>query len=200
MINLLPPQTKQNFAYARRNTHLLRWLAGLGVGLAGIALITTAGTFVLERATTGYHTSNRISKRLSDSDVAVQQQVSDISNNLKLAVKVLSRQVLFSELLNQIGAVLPRGVILVGLTISQTTGGIDLDAAASDYQAGSQAQVNLADPANKLFSKADLISIQCQPDGASGLAFSASHPCRLQIRAQFANNTPFLLINKGAGK
>jgi hypothetical protein len=116
--------------------------------------------------------------------------VEAISNNLKLVVKVLSREVLFSKLLTQIGSTLPKGAVLTSLNIAQTTGAIDLEAGAIDYDSAAQIQANLRDPNNKIFSKADLVSIQCTG--------SSAYPCKVQIRAQFASNNPYLFINNGA--
>ncbi|HSX16900.1 MAG TPA: PilN domain-containing protein [Patescibacteria group bacterium] len=201
MINLLPPATKENFFYARRNVTMLQWLAGIAVGVAGIALVIGGGWLFLHQAVTDYSKGNdaAAAQLKSLNTAGVQKQVEDISNNLKLVVKVLSREVLFSKLLTQIGSVLPRGAVLTGLNIAQTSGGIDLEAAATDYQAAAQIQLNLQDPNSKIFSKADLVSIQCQATSGSGAAFSSTYPCKVQIRAQFATNNPYLFVNNTAG-
>ncbi|HSW65602.1 MAG TPA: hypothetical protein VLI54_00495 [Bacillota bacterium] len=199
MINLLPPETKENFFYARRNAQLLRWVCGIGIGLAGIVIVSLVGMVFLQRTTTDYERNNSSAATLLKTQNVSEAQatVEDISNNLKLVVKVLAREVLFSKLLTQIATVLPRGSVLTSLNIGQTTGGIDIEAAATDYSTGSQVQANLADPNNKIFSKADLILIQCQAT-TGGVAFSANYPCKVQVRAQFAANNPFLFINSGA--
>lgn len=199
MINLLPPESKEDFFYARRNIRLLRWVAGLAVGVFGMFLVIGGGWVFLQQAANDYsHGNAAAAAQLNNLNTAsVQKQVEEISNNLKLAVKVLSREILFSKLLTQIGTVLPRGAILTGLNIAQTTGGIDLEAAATDYQSAAQIQVNLQDPANKIFSKADLVSIQCQ--SAGGGASSTTYPCKVQIRAQFSANNPFLFTSKTTG-
>lgn len=200
MINLLPPEVKENFFYARRNAVLARWVLGIGTGLAGVVVVVAVGMLFLRHTITDYTINNNSAATLlkSQNVSQTQGQVQDISNNLKLMVKVLSREVLFSKLLTKIGSVLPKGSVLTSLNIAQTTGGIDIEAAATDYQTGSQVQVNLADPNNQIFSKADLVSIQCQAAGTGGAAFSSAYPCKVQIRAQFATNNPFLFINNGA--
>lgn len=196
MINLLPPPVKDNYHYARRNTALLSWLVGVSLGTVGIAVVIAAGWVFMRQTVNDYVAENAgTATQLKSQNVSqVQSQVEGISSNLKLVVKVLSREVLFSKLLTQIGSALPGGAVLTGLNITQTTGGIDLDAAAKDYQTASQIQINLADPANKIFSKADLESIQCQA-GASGA--SAAYPCQVKIRAQFATNNSFTYISQG---
>ncbi|MGC1176796.1 MAG: hypothetical protein WA843_01890, partial [Candidatus Saccharimonadales bacterium] len=120
-----------------------------------------------------------------------QTQIQDISNSFKLAVKVLGQEVLFSQLLKQIGTAIPPNASLTGLTIAQTQGGIDIAAIATDYTTATQVQVNLADPANKIFTKADITSITCDTANAQ----DPRYPCTVNIRALFAANNPFLFIN-----
>jgi hypothetical protein len=195
MINLLPPETRKNITYARRNAHLRRWFCGVLVGIAGIALVTGAGYVYMERL--GHSYKAQAVQAQADFDkqnpAAIKKQVEDISSSLKLVTQVLSREVLFSKLLSQIGATLPPGSVLLGLSINKVEGGIDLQAGATDYQTASQVQVNLQDPNNKIFDKADIISIRCDNSSTSG-----SYPCKVTIRAQFTKNNPFLFINNAS--
>src|SRR5262249_51159234 len=115
-----------------------------------------------------------------------QQRVEDLSNSLKLVNQVLSKQVLFSELLKQTGAVMPSGATLSNLTVSKLQGGIDLQVVSKDYQTATQVQVNLADKNNKIFDKVDIVSITCST-GAQVTAY----PCSGNYRALFAKDNPF---------
>lgn len=194
MINFLPPELKDSYRYAHRNVSLLRWAIMFGIGFVGLVIISGAGLFYMQSQTAAY------TKQINDANTAlakqnvgtVQRQVTDISNNLKLVVQVLSREVLFSKLLTRLGAVIPSNAILTNLSIAQTTGGIDITAKTTNYQAATQLQVNLADPKNKIFSKADIISINCNDPDAN-----AKYPCTVSIRALFSNTNPFLFINAG---
>ena len=111
---------------------------------------------------------------------------------------VLGQEVLFSQLLKQIAATIPQNANLTGLNISQTKGAIDIAAIASDYRTASQVQVNLADPANKIFSKADIINITCSSDGSGGT--TSQYPCSVSVRALFSGDNPFLFINSKGKK
>ncbi|HYH36468.1 MAG TPA: hypothetical protein VD706_03145 [Candidatus Saccharimonadales bacterium] len=51
----------------------------------------------------------------------------------------------------------------------------------------------MADPKNKIFSKADIVSITCSDD-------NSDYPCTINIRALFAPNNPFLFINNKDAK
>jgi len=194
MINLLPPDIKQSYRYAHHNHSLVRWVIMFSVGLVGVLAISAAGIIYLQQTSETYtkqinSTNESLKKQNLDT---VQKQVSDISSNLKLVVQVLSREVLFSKLLKQLGAVTPSNTILTNLSIVQTTGGIDITAKTTDYVAATQLQVNLQDPKNKIFSKADIVSINCSdPDP------KAAYPCTVTLRALFSDNNPFLFINSG---
>ncbi|MGB4800173.1 MAG: hypothetical protein WBP03_01490, partial [Candidatus Saccharimonadales bacterium] len=114
----------------------------------------------------------------------VQKQVKDMSNNLNLAVDVLSKQVLFSELLRQFTHLLPANTRLVSLVFVQNQGGVDITAGAVDYAAAAQLHTNLQDPSNKLFSKADIVSINC----SNG---TPPYNCNVVIRALFAPDNSY---------
>lgn len=193
MINLLPPDVKQSMVYARRNTMLWRWSLALGAAMVGTSLIVVFGLFYLHQATTTY--AAQVEKTKTELNAQklpeIQKQVEGISGSLKLVVQVLSREILFSKLIKQIGAAIPANASLSGLSISKVSGGIDLSAAAADYSTATQVQVNLQDPANKIFDKADIINITCAQSAAS----DPRYPCTVAIRAQFTANNPFLFIN-----
>lgn len=192
MINFLPPELKDSYRYAHRNVALLRWTIMFGIGLLGLILLTGAGVFYMQRQTNYYSrqidfaTTNLQKQHIGE----VQHQVTEISNNLRLVIQVLSREVLFSQLLTRLGTVTPSNAVLTNLSIAQTTGGIDITAKTTDYNAATQLQVNLADPKNQIFNKADIVSINCNDTDAN-----AKYPCTVVLRALFSNTNPFLFIN-----
>ena len=198
MINLLPPEVKQRYRYAHKNLKLLRWVAIFGAGFAGLLVIGLAGIIYLQQGITSYTKQIAMANTsLQKQNLAgTQKQVTDISSNLKLVIQVLSREVLFSQLLTRLGAVIPPNTILTNLSIVQTTGGIDISAKTTDYQAATQLQINLADPKNQIFSKADIISINCDTNADP----TVKYPCTVVLRALFAANNPFLFINSGKAK
>ncbi len=201
MINLLPPETKESFRYARLNMILLRWLAGITLGIIGIVIITSSGMVFLNQTITSASSSVNETQTLLKVDKLndVKQQIRKISSNLKLMVAVLSREVLYSKLLKQIGAALPHGAVLTGINITQVQGGINLQAATIDYHTATQIQINLQDPNNKIFSKADIVSIQCQSKSQIADSFTRTYPCKAQYRVQFVSKNPFLFINNTTG-
>jgi hypothetical protein len=195
MINLLPPEVKMSYRFARYNVTLRRWVVAFVVAFAGLGVIATYGLLTLHQSTGHYNSQIASTQALFQKEKFAQTQteVQNISNSFKLVVKVLGQEVLFSELLKQIGAVIPNNANLTGLTINQTQGGLDITANATDYATATQVQVNLADPANKIFSKADIIGISC----GNANALNPNYPCTVNIRALFAPNNPFLFVNNG---
>ena len=196
MINLLPHAMREDISYARRNALLLKWSSRLVVGIIGVALIVLGGTFYINQ------TSKTLSKRVTESGEQLkiqkldetQKRVQDISGSLKLVVQVLGREILFSELLQEIGGAMPAGSSLASLSISKVEGGIDLNAVAKDFQTATQVQVNMQDKSNKIFDKADILNITC------GSSPDANYPCQVSIRALFAKDNPFLYIHKSGAK
>ncbi len=196
MINLLPPETKKSYHYALINDRLVVWIIALVIGMAGLGAIGTFGWVSLHRniTTNSQQVSTLTQKLTADHLNSVEQQVQTISNDFTLVVKVLSQEVLFSKLLTKMAAAMPSGASLTSLNVSNTTGGsgLDITAEAANYADAAQVQVNLSDPSNGIFSKADIENINCNSGNTQNLAY----PCQVKIRAQFATNNQFLFINQ----
>jgi hypothetical protein len=192
MINLLPHDTKQTLVFARHNTYLIRAIIGLAIGLAVLAVVVAGSYFVLQQQANDYDRSIKEAEASlkAQNEAATIKRVQEISNSLTLVVDVLEEEILFSELLRQVGAVMPSGTALQNLSLSGgLSGAIDLQAVAIDYNSGSQVQINLEDPANQIFAKADLVGIDC--NGREDLRY----PCIVTLRAQFSDDNDFKLLS-----
>lgn len=196
MINLLPPDLKDTLLYARRNRMMVKWVSAFFIGIVGIGAVILVGSIYINQSTKDY----KIGVERQKAQLAAQKldetkkRTEDISTSTKLAFQVLSRQVLFSELLRQVGAVMPSGAALQSLSISKLEGALDLQIIAADYQTGTQAQVNLADPQNKIFDKADIVSITCTAASPNATT-DDRYPCQVSIRALFSKDSTFLFTN-----
>lgn len=193
MINLLPPEVKSSYSYAHRNVKLRHWVVVFMIALVGLGGIATYGLLKLHQSTVHYQheiaTTEAALKK--EKFTETQKKVQDISSSFKLVVQVLGKEVLFSQLLKQIAAIIPAKANLTGLNISQTQGAIDISAITPDYNTATQVQINLADPGNKIFSKADIVSITC----TSGENQNPGYPCSVTIKALFATDNPYLFVN-----
>lgn len=197
MINLLSSDAKDNIQYARKNTILLRWSGIVIAIIVGIGIISFIGILFMK------HLQKQLDGQIAQTQTYLEEQdlegaqkkVEAITTNLKLTTEVLSREILFSKLIKQIGSVMPAGTSLKNLKIGQTDGAIDLSASATDYNAATQVQINLQDPANNIFDKADIININCNTATAK-----SNYPCTINIRARFGDNNQYLLIPKKSTK
>lgn len=196
MINLLPNDRKQEYLFARRNTSLLRFIIGVLIGIIFVIFVILFGYTLISSETKAYNDAvkSSASKLSSQDEQQTIAKVKEISNNLNLMVKVLNQQVLFSELLKQLGAVMPNGTSLKNLSLNESLAGkLDLEVAAIDYASAAQAQINIQDPSNKLFKSADTIYINCtQKDPV--------YPCLALIKTTFAPDNSFMLLSKNQGK
>lgn len=192
MINLLPPDLKATYRYAQRNVVLVRWVVAFGFSLAVFAALSTAGLIYLHQADQSYlaDIAAKQSNLKAQDQIAIQGQVKDISDSLKLAVQVLSKEVLFSKLLTQLATVIPSNTVLTDLSIDESQTALDISAQTANYNAATQLLVNITDPTNKIFSQADIVNINC---GST----DPQYPCTVTIRALLAADSPFLFINNG---
>jgi Tfp pilus assembly protein PilN len=194
MINLLPPQIKQNYSFARQNRVLTRWILAVLVAILGLVIISGSELLSMSHKIDSYNTkvSSTQLQLENENSSKVVSQVTSIDDNLNLMVHVLSKEILFSKLLDRLGNITPPNVILTNLSIAQDQSAIDITAQSTNYDAATQLQVNLADPDNQIFSKADIISITC---ATGNQVANPSYPCTDTIRAMFLSNNPFLFIN-----
>lgn len=195
MINLMPSDMKQEIFYARRNTTLRKWLFGFAVALAGVGLIVFVGLLYMKSSIKNYQTQiNETRQTLQAQKVdETQKRVEEISSNTKLATQVLSREILFSKLIRQIGRTLPSNTVLKSLQIDKAQGGLQLNAGATDFNAATQLQLNLQDPKNGVFEKADINTINCGVSANPGAL-----PCDVSLQALFSKNNSYLYITPSA--
>lgn len=196
MINLLPPQTKDAYRYARRNRHLMHWVFALLTGIFGAVLLTGLGYYHLDRTTKEYRRQVQADQAaLQKQSIAkTQKEVQDMTSNLNLAVNVLSKQVLFSEMLKRLGTITPNNAALKTLSISPEQNTIDIVAQATSYDAATQVQVNYSSAENRIFDKADVLNVSCRSD-TSPAAVQSPYPCLINIRALLTKDSPFYFIS-----
>jgi hypothetical protein len=181
MIDLLPTSIKQSRTYGRRNNKLLRWNIACILAILGIITIGAAGYFYIDNATkSATKTKAQTEVLITDAKLSeVESEYKSFSDNLKTVVQILSNQVLFSELLQQIGGVTPTGATLNSISLSDSDNALDLDFTTATSSIAPTIQVNLADPSNELFSSADIIQVNCQS------ATNEKESCNIQLRALF---------------
>lgn len=196
MINLLPPTHSQAMRTGRTNALLSRWLVASVLAAVGLVLIVGAGWLWLN------HQNTNLSARLDSAKQQlqaqnlsdVQKQAKAINSNVKVINQVLTQEIRFSDLIQEIGSVLPNGTVLNSLTLGgKVAGAIDLSAGAKDYASASQVAVNLSDPKNNIFEKVDIVNINCDATPSSAYACTATY------KALFHKDTKNRFINAAIG-
>jgi hypothetical protein len=106
---------------------------------------------------------------------------------------VLGSEVRFSDLIQAIGNDMPPGTVLSSLTLTNISGALDLSANAKDYASAAQIAVNLSSAQNNIFSKVDIISVNC--DASSPKIYK----CTATLKALFSTDAKnkFLSVAKG---
>jgi len=191
MINLLPQNLKQDYIYARKNVVLKKYIIISLVGLIGLVIITTFGLISYQKA---YKNNQKqiatLTNQLQHENIAsTNQKIQNFTTTFRLVTKALSQEILFSKLITAIGAAMPPNTALTGLSLNNTSNGINLTAKATSYNSATQIQVNLSDPKRHLFKNVDIISINNTAQGQYNYTVS--------LRALFNNTNQFLLINQG---
>ncbi len=195
MINLLPPDIKKDYIYARKNNIIRKWIFISLIGFAGLIIITTYGIILFKTSSNNdqqqiVSLQNKLNKENINK---TNSQIKNFTNTFSLVTKVLGQEILFSKLITAIGSAMPSGTALTGLSINNTSTGINLTANATSYTTATQIQVNLSDPTKNLFKNIDIISIN--NNGTSSV--NNKYPFTVSLRALFNNNNQFLLINQG---
>lgn len=196
MINLLPPEYGAGLRHAHQNATLRRWLVATVVACGGLVIIQVVGWMYINQQNKNLENNVAlVNQHLQAQDLdGTQKKAKDITNNIKIINQVLSREILFSELITQIGSVMPPGAVLSGLTLSKVDGALDLSSSARDYTSATQIAVNLGDPKNKIFDKVDIVNINCSA------ASSNAYPCTATFKALFSKSTQSQFLNVPGSK
>lgn len=197
MINLLPKDYADSIRFGRQNTILRNWLAGLSAAILGMVFIVIAGWLYINQQAKDLRVNIiTTNQQLKAQDLQkVQADAKTITGDIKVINKVLGSEVRFSDLIQAIGNDMPPGTVLGALSLTQTTGSIDLSASATDYASAAQIAVNLSDSKNNLFSKVDILTTNC---GAT--TTQTIYKCSATFKALFspAAKTNFLSVPKAS--
>jgi len=196
MINLLPTGTKDERLYGRKNVLLIR-LIGLSLTLFMVLITTIIISIIIMDKAISTANSNKQALDISISDNKLdetEKAYNDFLSNVKTVTQILSKQVLYSSLLQQIGQVTPPGANLNSVSISSTDNALDLNFTISRPDIAPILQLNLQDQKNKLFERADIIQVNCQQKEQN------VSPCTAQLKAEYRKDAMFLFINTVGSK
>ena len=195
MINLLPNDYKLHLRYGRLNGRLGQWLLFSVIIIAGLVLILGLGWLYMDQQTKDLDRSIAATQaQLKNQNLEqVRDQADEISQNIKVINQVLSREIRFSSLIQEIGKVMPSGTVLSSLTLSnRVAGAVDLNTNTKNAVAAAQIAVNLSDPKNNLFAKVDIVNVNCSSE-------DKPYPCTATLRALFDDKTLERFLNVASG-
>ena len=196
MINLLPPERAARIRYGRSNGLLVHWLTSAGIAIVGLLLIIASGVVYINQQS-GDLQNNIVTdnEQLTSGKISqVETNVKTISSDVKLINQVLGREIRFSDLMLQIGKVMPAGTVLSSLTLTNINGAMDITANTLDNPSAAQIAINLSDPVNNLFTHVDIVSISCANDHPT-----SPYPCTATYRALFSESAASRFLNVAQG-
>jgi Tfp pilus assembly protein PilN len=135
VINLLPPQLKEDIHFAKQNAWLIGYvkvLIAVGVVLVGIFV----GTHIyLQKQLTSVNAQVGEKQSTISQYSKVEKQAAAANERLEAIKQVSDQRTHFAELLDAISSVLPKGVILQQLSLTgDVTHPVAIDYQANSYQ------------------------------------------------------------------
>lgn len=159
MINLLPPKRVIDIKVARSNTVLRRYieLILLSMVLLAGAVIVAYYFFAIQKNNV-QKTVDLNQEKISKLE-PVQKQAEQLSVTVNTISGLLSRNVKFSDMLTQIGGLMPSGSVLTGLqfSIEDVQSPLVISAQVDNEQKAAVLRNNIA--SSSLFKSADIKSI-----------------------------------------
>lgn len=168
MINLMPPKQKQDIKFGSYNVNIIQYsILVIAIGLA-LASVITFGIQIVRSD------ENTLNKSIAQKELQLTEYEDDNVRAVALTKKIdtisslLKDEVKFSELIQEIGGLLPNGARLTGLQLtSDLSEPLVLVAVVDSKTVATQLQQNLAN--SDLFIGADIQSLNpANTDEASG--------------------------------
>jgi hypothetical protein len=191
VINLLPTFYADSIRYARQNTLLRNWLLGIAAATAGLLIIITGGwVYIDQQAKVLQKNIDITNQQLTAQNLAqVQKDAKEITGDIKVINQVLRTEVRYSDVIQAIGNDMPAGAVLSNVTLSKINGPMDLIANAKDYNSAAQVAVNLSNSKNDLFSKIDIVNVNCKTSAPT------AYKCTATLKALFSKTAQTKFMN-----
>jgi Tfp pilus assembly protein PilN len=194
MINLLPPDLKQAMRFGRMNRLLIRWISACGAAVLALLVIVYGGFLYIQLVEKDTLLRKQaLEERIQNEKLNIAtREYTALSNSTKTVLQLFQRQVLFSKLIQKIATVLPAGVSLKDINLSEKDTALTLNFTLPSKESSIVLQSNLQNPENELFVKADLISTSCSAQ------ISGAVQCGAQIRVLLSDTSEYLLYSPKA--
>lgn len=171
MINLLPNSAREEHSYGRRNRKLLALVflgAFTAVGVGAIMYLTLVFVGSEQQDIQSNIDSNQTLVTALEGQTA---DVAKVAARLDTTYKLYDKSIKFSEVIPQIGSLLPKGTIIDSLSLTGgSTDPLALSVSAASPDLIPVLQKNLIE--SELFEAADVLNIA--PIGGTDYAYTAS--------------------------
>lgn len=159
MINLLPPKDRHAIALAKKNSILRRYIE-LCLVSALVLLVLLAGSYYyLKQQENNIQQTADLNKQKVAQLEPVQEEAEQLATTMSTISALLARDVSFSNMLRDIGKLMPSGSSLTGLELSsvESDAPLSISAQVENEQTVAILRNNLA--SSSLFEKAEIKSI-----------------------------------------
>jgi hypothetical protein len=197
MINLLPPDAKEEALYGRRNRKLVFIAGSICIMIVALGALTLFGQYYLSRSEKQYKNSGLIvEQRIKDQKLEESQKSLEVlAANFKTASQLLGKQILFSKLFPKLAEITPVGAYVRQVSIDDNDTYLQFEISAPTRELANQGYINVSDSKNGLFEKADLLEITCTDVSENKNSDTSTLPCKATVKALFRSDSPFLLLN-----
>lgn len=191
MINLLPPDRLANLRIARSNTILRRYIQLALIGsVVLVAAVVLAYYFLNTQQVNTRHTAEANQQKIAQLE-PVQKQAEELSATVNTIAGLFSRNIKFSDMLTQIGGVMPPGSVLTGLqfSIEDLDSPLAISAQVDTEQKAAILRNNLA--GSSLFSKAEIQTIAHINNDVSVSDSTTPSPSKTPTTSVTTNKSPY---------
>lgn len=185
MINLLPPADKRQIRAGRSNALLLRYNVLLLVAVA--FLMAAIGVVYVYLGNTKLGAEQVIKENQAKvADFAdTEKEANEFKNNLAIAKQILDKEVIYTKVILEISALLPKGVVLDNLNLDAKTFGTQTTLSAHAKTVNDAIALKTSFQNSPLFSDVNFQSISTEDAEAD------DYPIRVSLN---------VTINKDATK
>ncbi|MDQ3093644.1 MAG: hypothetical protein M3Q70_00495 [bacterium] len=185
MINLLPPAIKSERRFGRLNKVLVAASAAI------LLLALFCGVIILFSFQQLNNEAKKVKSEISSNNSeiksleAAQQQIDQTAKQLDTIKKLQQDEVMFSEIVPQIGSVIPPGAILTSLSLTgKKDQPLQLSFKLKSQELASIVRVNLVN--SPIFSSADILNVtnETSDDAATATVYEYSTSIAVSFEGQ----------------
>ena len=167
MINLLPPTDKHQVRAGRSNALLLRYNIFLVVAL-GFLLVAIGVVYVfLANTKTSAEQTIKDSQSRVSSYVEIEKQAGEFKANLAVAKQIMDKEVIYTDVILEIAALMPPGVVLDDLKLDAKTFGTKTTLSAHSKTVGDAIALKESFQKSPLFSDVNFQTISTDETGSA---------------------------------